>query len=416
VRRAATVLIAAAFTVSLARPVSAYSVLAHEAMVDALWDDTIVPVLRQLYPATDAPRLQRARAYAYGGSVIQDLGYYPFGNKQFTNLVHYVRSGDFVEALVRDARDVDELAFALGAAAHYAADNVGHPDGVNRAVPLIYPKLQAKHGNDVIYADDPRRHVMVEFAFDVVQVATGAYLPDGFRAYIGFEVAKPALERAFLATYGLTLKDLFADPDLAIGTFRYAVSQTIPEMTRVAWKSKQDEIRKLAPTVRPDSFIYSLTRRDYEQAYGTAYRKPGFFTRFLGLLVRILPKIGPLSALAFRVPTPEAERLFAESFRASRERYRTIVIEARDGRLELANTDFDVGRQGRAGENPIADAAYIELLDTLSARGFAATPPELRGDIAEYFMNLETAAATDKKLRKQAVEIRGQLARLAAGP
>jgi len=132
--------------------------------------------------------------------------------------------------------------------------------------------------------------------------------------------------------------------------------------------------------------------------------------------VRILPKIGPLSALAFRVPTPEAERLFAESFRSSRERYRAMVIEARDGRMELANTDFDVGRPGRAGDNPIADATYIELLDTMTARGFTGTPPELRRDVADYFTNLDTAAATDKKLRKRAVEIRGQLARLAAGP
>lgn len=412
-RAAAALLLAAALILSSTRSAHAYSVLAHEAMVDALWDDAIVAVLRQRFPGTDAARLQKARAFAYGGSVIQDLGYYPFGSKQFTNLVHYVRSGDFVEALVRDARDVEELAFALGAVAHYAADNVGHPEGVNRAVPLVYPKLQAKYGNDVIYAEDPRRHVMVEFAFDVVQVATGAYLPDGFRAYIGFEVSKPALERAFLATYGLEMKDLFADVDLAIGTFRYAVSRTIPEMTRVAWKEKEDEIRKLAPTVQPNAFIFSLTRQDYEQAYGTGYRKPGFFARLLGLLVKVLPKIGPLSVLAFRVPTPEAERLFAESFRASRERYAAMIADARDGRVELANTDFDVGRPGRAGENPLADETYVELLDTLAARGFTATPPELRRDVAEYFRNLDEAAAKDKKLRKRAAEIRSQLARLA---
>src|SRR5688572_24510563 len=289
-RSAAALLLATVALVSAARPASAYSVLAHEAMIDALWDDTLAPALRQRFPGVDATRLQRSRAFAYGGSVIQDLGYYPFGSKQFTNLVHYVRSGDFVEALVRDARDVDELAFALGAAAHYAADNGGHPVAVNRAVPMIYPKLRTKFGDEVIYAQDPRRHVMVEFAFDVVQVATGAYLPDGFRAYIGFEVSKSALERALAATYSLTLDDLFADVDLAIGTFRYAVSRTIPEMTRVAWKEKQDEIRKLAPAVEPDAFIYSLTRREYEEAYGTAYRKPGVFARLLGLLVRILPK------------------------------------------------------------------------------------------------------------------------------
>ena len=412
-RSAAALLLATVALVSAARPASAYSVLAHEAMIDALWDDTLAPALRQRFPGVDATRLQRSRAFAYGGSVIQDLGYYPFGSKQFTNLVHYVRSGDFVEALVRDARDVDELAFALGAAAHYAADNVGHPVAVNRAVPMIYPKLRTRYGDDVIYAQDPRRHVMVEFAFDVVQVATGAYLPDGFRAYIGFEVSKPALERAFATTYGLTLEDMFADVDLAIGTFRYAVSRTIPEMTRVAWKEKQEEIQKLAPEVQPNAFIYSLTRHEYEQAYGTGYRKPGLVARFLGLLVRILPKIGPLSALAFRVPTPEAERLFAESFRDSRERFRAMILDARDGGVELANTDFDVGRPGRTGENPLADATYIELLDTLAARAFTATPPELRRDIADYFMNLDEATAKDKKLRKRATELRSQLARLA---
>ena len=412
-RIAAVLLVAGLTIVSTPRPASAYSVLAHEAMVDALWDGTIAPALRQRFPATDAARLQRARAFAYGGSVIQDLGYYPFGSKQFTNLLHYVRSGDFVEALVRDARDVDELAFALGAVAHYAADNIGHSAAVNRAVPMIYPKLRIKYGDEVIYAQDPRRHVMVEFAFDVVQVATGAYLPDGFRAYIGFEVSKPALERAFAATYGLTLDDLFADVDLAIGTFRYAVSRTIPEMTRVAWKEKQDEIRKLAPTVQPNAFIYSLTRREYEEAFGTGYRKPGIVARLLGFIVRILPKIGPLSALAFRVPTPEAERLFADSFRNSRERFRAMIVDARDGRVVLANTDFDVGRPGRTGENSLADDTYVELLDTLAARAFTATPPELRRDIAEYFSNLDAMALKHKKLRKRAGQVRAQLTRMA---
>jgi hypothetical protein len=396
------------------RPVAAYSVLAHEAMVDALWDDLIAPLLQRRFPGTDPARLQHARAFAYGGSVIQDLGYYPFGNKLFTNLVHYVRSGDFVEALLREARDVDELAFAIGAVAHYASDNVGHPDGVNRSVPLVYPKLRQKFGDAVIYAQDPRRHVMVEFAFDVVQVATGAYLPDRFRSYIGFEVSTSVLERAFAATYSLELKDLFVNEDLAIGTFRYAVSRTIPEMTRVAWKDKEDEIRKLVPSVQRNAFVYSFTRHDYERVYGSDYRRPGVFARLVGFLVKVLPKVGPLSALAFRVPTPEAERLFADSFRGARERYRAIVVDARDGRVQLANTDFDVGQPGRAGGNPIADETYAELLDTLATRNFTGVPPQLRQDIADYFMNLDAAVGTSKKLRKQASTIRAQLARLAA--
>ncbi len=179
----------------VSRPAHAYSVLAHEAMVDAMWTSTITPLLRQRFPRVTAAEITAARAYAYGGSVIQDLGYYPFGSKLFTNLMHYVRSGDFVEALIRNARDPNEYAFALGALAHYASDNEGHPIGVNRAVPILYPKLRAKFGDEVIYAEAPGRHIMVEFSFDVLQVGLGAYSLQAYRDFIGFEVAKKLLAR-----------------------------------------------------------------------------------------------------------------------------------------------------------------------------------------------------------------------------
>jgi hypothetical protein len=393
------------------RPVSAYSVLAHEAVVDSAWDDVLAPLLRQRFPRTTAAELQHARAFAYGGSVIQDLGYYPFGNKLFTDLVHYVRSGDFVEALLGEARTVDELAFALGALAHYASDNIGHPVAINKSVPIIYPKLRTKFGDEVIYAEDPKRHVMVEFAFDVVQTATGAYLPDAHREHVGFEVALPVLERAFAATYGIGFKDLFGDTDLAIGTFRYAVGQLIPEMTRVAWKHNQDKIRALAPTVQPNAFVFSFTRREYEQAYGTKYRRPGIVARFLGLVVRILPKVGPLSAMAFKVPTAGAERLFAESFRATRERYRALVADAKDGRVKLPNTDFDVGRPPGWADNAVADRAYVELLEKLADRSFTLMPPELKRALTQFFTPLD-APQPDKKLRKKVPSVRTLVAQL----
>jgi zinc dependent phospholipase C len=397
----------------LPRPVAAYSVLAHETVVDSAWDDVLVPFLRQRFPNTTTADLQRARAFAYGGSVIQDLGYYPFGNKLFTDLVHYVRSGDFVEALLREARTIDELAFALGAVAHYASDNIGHPAAINRSVPIIYPKLRAKFGDEVIYAEDPKRHVMVEFAFDVVQTATGGYLPDAHREHIGFELSRPVLERAFAATYGIGFNELFGDADMAIGTFRYAVSQLIPEMTRVAWKHNRDDIRKLAPAVQPNAFIYAFTRRDYEQAYGTKYRSPGVFARFLGLLARILPKIGPLSAMKFEVPTAEAQKLFAESFRATRERYRALIADSRDGRVQLPNTDFDVGLAPRWGDNVVADRAYVELLEMLSERNFTNTPAPLKQTLTQFFSQLN-AQQPDKKLRKKTASIRTLIAKLNA--
>src|SRR5688572_30101725 len=182
-----------------------YSVLAHEAMVDAAWETHLVPVLRRRFPAATAAHIREARAFAYGGSLIHDLGYYPFGNRLFSDLVHYVRSGDFIEALLRESRDVDEFAFALGALAHYASDTVGHAVAVNRVVPMVYPKLAATHGPEMLYADSPSRHVMVEFAFDVLQVGRGKFRSDVYQELLGFEVAVALLERAFQATYGLPL-------------------------------------------------------------------------------------------------------------------------------------------------------------------------------------------------------------------
>ena len=254
-----------------ARDARAYSVLTHEAIVDAAWDDAIVPVLRARFrPSAD--ELLRARAFSYGGCLIQDLGYYPFSSRLFGDLTHYVRSGDFVEALVREARNTEELAFALGALAHYAADNVGHPSAVNLAVPITYPKLRAKFGDRVTYQDHPTAHLRTELGFDVLQIARGRYLPDAYRDFIGFEVSKPVLERAFSATYGLDLDDVFTNLGLAIGTFRWTVSTTIPEITKVAWESRYDEIAALAPGVTREQFMFRISRADYERLWGTEYQ------------------------------------------------------------------------------------------------------------------------------------------------
>jgi hypothetical protein len=176
---------------------SGYSVLTHEAIIDSTWDSAIRPLLLKRFPLATAEELTHAHAYAYGGCIIQDLGYYPFGGKFFSDLTHYVRSGDFILNLIRDSQDINEYAFAFGALSHYAADNNGHSMAVNRAVPLFYPKLGVKFGTLVTYADDPFSHSKTEFAFDVFQAAKGRYASAAYKSFIGFEVAKPLLERAF---------------------------------------------------------------------------------------------------------------------------------------------------------------------------------------------------------------------------
>jgi hypothetical protein len=367
----------------LPRPALSYSVLAHESLVDSAWDAVIVPMLKARFGSVDAEAINEARAYAYGGSVMPDMGYYPFGSHLFTNLLHYTRSGDFVEQLLADAQDVNEYAFALGALAHYVADSTGHPLGVNRAVALEYPKLRARYGDEVTYIEDPKRHIMVEFAFDVVQVASGAFLPQAYHDFIGFEVATDLVERAFRNTYGLEMKDLFASEDLAVGTFRYAVSTTIPQMTQVAWEKKRDEIEKLVPHVQRSAFVYTYTRAEYEREFGTTYKRPGLFARFFVWVIRVLPKVGPFRPLAFKTPSPEAERLFTESFKAARERYRALLQGARANRLDLRNTDFDTGEPTRRGEYKLADETYAELADRLKKK--IDVPPGIRADIDRFY-------------------------------
>ena len=81
---------------------SGYSVLTHEAIIDSTWDSAIRPLLPKRFPLATAEELTKAHAYAYGGCIIQDLGYYPFGGKFFSDLTHYVRSGDFILNFFRD--------------------------------------------------------------------------------------------------------------------------------------------------------------------------------------------------------------------------------------------------------------------------------------------------------------------------
>ena len=393
----------------------AYSVLSHEASIDALWDSHIQPLVARKFPHATREELTRARAYAYGGSVIQDLGYYPFGSRFFSNLLHYVRTGDFVEQLIRDAKDPDELAFALGALAHYVSDNVGHPEGVNPAVALLFPKLRARHGPLVTYADSPSSHVMVEFSFDVVQAATGRYRTEAYQSFVGFEVAKPLVERAFAEIYGLQMKDVFVDQDLAIGSYRHAISQTIPEITRIAWRDKREEIEKALPGVASDAFLFNLSKQEYEDKYGATYQRPGLLARFLAFLYKLLPKIGPLKGLQFKAPTPEAEALFLESLRDTRDRYRRGLEAVAAGRLDLINTDFDTGKPSAHGEYSLADETSAELLHRLAKRKFAGIPDALRRNLVAFY-----AAAPDKtasrKERKRLERVRRELTMLAAAP
>jgi hypothetical protein len=380
--------------VLLAAPFAfAYSVLAHEAIIDSTWDTSIKGQLLKRFPDATAEQLLEAHAYAYGGSIIQDMGYYPFGSKLFTDLTHYVRSGDFVLNLIREAQDVNEYAFALGALAHYAADNTGHRMATNLAVPLLYPKLRTQFGDRVTYADDALSHVKTELAFDVLQVAQGHYAPESYHGFIGFQVARPVLERAFLDTYGLKLGDVFTSVTLSIGSYRHAVSSTIPSLTRVAWQMKKSEIVRDTPSATRRKFLYNLSRASYQKEWGREYERPGFRSRLLAFVFRILPRMGKSRDLRFEVPTPAAEKLFMASFNASLDRYRELLSELQADRLKLPNENFDVGEITGAGSYRLGDRAYAQLLGKLDGH-YADVPPELRLDILAFYGDLSAPVST----------------------
>jgi hypothetical protein len=373
----------------------AYSVLTHEEIVDLVWTDQLRPLLLKRFPALTEDQLKEAHGYAYGGAVIQDLGYYPFGSVEFSNLVHYVRSGDFVQQLLLQSQDANEYAFALGALAHYASDIAGHP-AVNQSVAIQYPKLREKYGNSVRYAEDHTAHLKTEFGFDMVQVAKNRYASQQYHDFIGFQVSKPLLERTFPIVYGVELKDVLAHEDLAVGSYRFAVSRMIPQMTQIALKTHKKEIMQETPDFSKQKFLYRLSRSEYEKEWGKDYTKPDFGTRFWSVVLRYMPKIGPFKALAFNNPTPKTEDLYFKSINTTVDQYRIYLQQVGAGSLDLANCDFDTGKETKAAEYSLTDETYAKLLGQLAARKFDLTSPDLRANILSFYSDLSLPLETKK--------------------
>jgi uncharacterized protein (DUF433 family) len=376
-------------------PSFAYSVLTHEEIVDLLWLDEIRPLLLKRYPGLSDDQIKEAHAYAYGGAVIQDLGYYPFGSAEFSNLVHYVRSGDFVRELLLESADVNEYAFSLGALAHYTSDITGHP-AVNQAVAIEYPKLRAKFGKSVRYAQDKTAHLKTEFGFDMAQVAKNRYASEQYHDFIGFKVSKPLLERVFPVVYGLQMNDVLTHEDLAIGSYRFAVSRLIPEMTQVALQTHKKEIMAERPDFAKQKFLYRLSRSSYEKEWGKDYTKPGFGARVLAIFLRYMPRIGPFKGLGFKNPTPQTEDMYFKSINTTVDQYRTFLHAVGNDSLVLPNSDLDSGQLTKAAEYSLTDDTYAKLLDQLASRKFDRTTPELRDNILDFYSDLSASIKTKK--------------------
>src|SRR5258705_3282023 len=372
-----------------------YSVLTHEAIIDAIWEKTIQPLLKQKYPGVTEVQLKEAHSYAYGGAIAPDMGYFPLGSHLFTNLVHYVRSGDFVNALLEEANDINEYAFALGFLSHYMADKYGHFLATNRCVPIVYPKMKKKFGDIVTYEDDNISHKRVEFAFDVLQTAKGNYASLAYHDFIGFNVSLSVLERAFRKIYGLDLNDVFVNLSLSVKTFRWSVMSLFPLFTKTAWLIKKDEILKVQPTATSRSFTYKMGKANYYQEKGKKHRMPGSFANALSWVIRVVPKIGPLKALKIKAPGPEAEALFIQSFDTVLVNCNSSMNMLNTGSINFPNIDFDTGNFTTPGEYKLADINYARLLLKLNKKKFKLLNTALKQNIIAFYSDPDATIATE---------------------
>jgi hypothetical protein len=377
------------------------SVLSHEAVIDAAWDIQLKPVLLARYPGATPDELKTAHAFAYGGSIIQDLGYYPHGSKEFSNLAHYVRTGDFVRALLSQSRDLNEFAFALGALSHYVSDNDVHRFATNPGEAILYPKLRRRFGDVVNYEDAPAAHLKTEFGFDVLEVAKGNFAPQAYHDFIGFQVAKSLIMRAFRETYGLDIRDVFQDFDRSVGSYRRAVSKTIPAATRVAWAQRKSSIQASEQGITRNRFVYIMSRSSYEKSWGRQYDRPSFGDQTLAIFLKMVPPIGPLRALQFRMPTTRVENLFMQSFNRSVQQYKAKLQSVNKGPLLLENVNYDTGKSSAPGAYKLEDDTYIYWLNKLAERGLQAVPAEIKTNLLQYYRNLDAPLSAERHSRNR---------------
>jgi len=372
----------------------AYSILTHEAIIDVSWEKYIKPLLKKKYPQTTDAELKIAHSYAYGGSLMTDIGYSPYGSTYFTNLIHYVRTGDFVENLLSEAQNVNEYAYAVGALCHYMADSYGHSIGTNVVVPEVYPKIGEKYGKVVTYEEDHISHSRTEIGFDVLQLARGNYASQEFHDFIGFNVAVPVLERAFYKTYGEDVDEIFNNNiDHSVHNFRWAVNSLMPTVTRSAWLTKRSEIQQMQPGMTARKFNYHMHRKKYFAEFGRDRDRPEFRYRLLAFFMKIVPKIGPFRALRFTPITPEGEKQFIKSFDTVINHYTTALEQLSRGTpVKLANLNLDTGQPITPEEYKLADEAYCDLVVKLQENKFAFVTPTLKQNVLTFYSQADTAA------------------------
>jgi len=419
---------------------SAYSLITHEQLIDLTWEDSIVPLLLSRFPNLTQAQLNKARSYAYGGCVIQDIGYYPFGDRFFSNLTHYVRSGDFVINLFRNANTADELAFAVGALSHYVGDSIGHSEATNIAVPVEFPKLRAKYGSDVNYAEGKHAHIQTEFAFDINEISKHHMAPLHFLRTVGLNVSVRQVALAYYQTYGITAtfsgrrRRLLNVPAYRFST-RYFIPRIAYALTLLHRGSEPPE-----PTNEEAQLLASKAAHMADEYDWQRYRRhAGIGTFCLAGFIFILPKLGPLKLLDIKGPTEDTDVEYIHSVIMSTAVLRRMLeqftpptgrrpvpanltqddgshpplpaknpeshdpknnpnalLRSEGPRHPLPNRDLDTGRVVQPGGYRLTDSTYADLLHRLTRKPKQPIPPGIKENILAYYADPNLPITTQK--------------------
>lgn len=388
----------------------AYSVFSHQELIDLSWKELLQPLILKRFPGTTKAEMQEAQAYAYGGCTIQDLGYYPFANEFFSDLTHYVRSGDFIANLLRDARNADEYAFALGALSHYVGDSVGHHDAVNPATALAFPKLAKKYGPIVTYDENPHAHVRTEFAFDIDQLSKQRLAPGAYLRFIGLQVPYRQLGQAFEETYSLRLRDILGRRRPAVRSYRTSVRSFLPRIAHAETVIRRNDF---PPDIANDSlkvFLDHIARADFQPVWTRYRRTAGIRTHLLAAVIVLLPKIGVLSELAIKIPTPDTQNLYVTSMNRSFEMYtgllRQLAATPNGLTKPIPNLDLDTGEKSRPGAYALTDKTYARLLHQITTDPRTSIASDLKQDILGFYSDTNAPIATKKNAKAWAQVIK----------
>jgi hypothetical protein len=391
----------------------AYSVQTHEQLIDLTWKSSIRPLLLARYPGLTEAQLKEAHAYAYGGCAIQDLGYYPFGHMFFSDLTHYVRSGDFIRSLLRNAHTADELAFAIGALSHYIGDTEGHSEAINLAVPDEFPRLRERYGPVVAYDQDPHAHVRTEFAFDINEISKHRFAPLAYQRHIGLDIPDRLLRRAFYETYGLDEQQVIGRHRPVLRAYRFAVHSFIP---RIAYAETLLHRNSMPPDTsgQPlDTLNAVLVQARLENAWQPYRKRAGIGTHLLAWTIVIVPKVGTLSDLAIKGPAPETEGEYVRSVLRSITLLSQALGQLGTVQESIPNLDLDTGAKVRPGGYRLTDQTYAALLGRITAQPERVIPSGLKDDIAGYYAD-PTAPITTRNHPAQWAKVQHDLVVLLA--